>query len=150
MPEVSSSDLAGAWLLESWKIHYGDQVEAGYPFGPDPVGLLIYSSDGWMSATVSRALRPPFPGGQSPRQMDAGAVAEAYWSYFHYAGTWRIEGDQVIHSVVHSLNPNMAGTLQVRHMKLDGQRLTLTGLEPHRGDTRRHVLLWKRPAGNAH
>jgi hypothetical protein len=137
--------ITGAWQLDSWRIHYGDGREPSQPFGHSPGGLLIYSDDGWMSATVHRARREPFPPDQSPRQLDEALITQAYWSYFHYAGTWRLEGDRVIHSVRHSLNPNMAGTEQVRHMKLDGNVLSLSGVEHINGVTRRHELIWRRP-----
>lgn len=98
-----------------------------------------------MSATVHRDRRAAFPAGTSPRKLDHGLIAEAYWSYFHYAGTWRIEGDRVIHSVQHSLNPAMVGTEQVRHMTLKPFQLTLTGIEPIVGSQRTHELVWFRP-----
>ena len=75
---------------------------------------------------------------------DAERVAEAFRSYFHYAGVYRVEGDAVVHSVRLSLNPNFNGTEQVRRMQLDDQVLTLRG-EDHAGDTlRRHELVWQR------
>ena len=74
-------------------------------------------------------------------------LVNSYRSYFHYAGHWRIEGESVIHCVTLSLNPNMVGTEQVRHMHFSGSELTLTGIENIGRQQRRHVLLWQR-AGN--
>jgi len=115
------------------------------PFGSRPGGQLLYSPDGWMSATVHRAGRTAFPAGFSPRKLDNELIAEAYWSYFHYAGTWRIESGSVIHSVQHSLNPAMVGTEQIRQMTLQHPQLTLTGIEPIEGGRRTHELVWRRP-----
>lgn len=142
--QYSKQDIEGSWRLRSWRISYDDGRPATEPFGNAPEGLLIYSTDGWMSATVSRAGRPLFPAGGSPRAADEGRVADAYRSYFHYAGPWRIEDDCVIHSVRHSLNPNFVGTEQVRRMRLEGSELILEGVDTA-GDTgRRHVLVWQR------
>jgi len=143
-PEINPSDLEGVWRLHSWFIHYPDGRDSGAPFGKDPAGLLLYSPDGWMSAIVHRANRAAFPAGVSPRKLDDGLIAEAYWSYFHYAGTWRIENDRVIHNVRHSLNPAMVGTEQVRQMTLNPPHLTLTGVEPVRAGQRTHELQWFR------
>jgi len=142
--EIKPSDLEGAWHLRSWLIHYPGGREAGAPFGNDPGGLLLYSPDGWMSATVHRADRAAFPAGVSPRQLDDGLIAEAYWSYFQYAGTWRVEGDCVIHHVRHSLNPAMVGTEQVRQIQLNRPQLILTGVEPMPAGRRTHELQWFR------
>ena len=143
--EIKPVDIEGAWQLQSWLIHYSDGREPGAPFGSNPGGQLLYSPDGWMSATVHRNHRTAFPVGLSPRKLDHALIAEAYWSYFHYAGKWRIEGDAVIHSVLHSLNPAMVGTEQFRYMTLESARLILTGLEPVAGGERTHELVWHRP-----
>lgn len=136
--------LPGAWELLAWKIHYDDGRAAGLPFGDQPNGQLLYSPDGWMSATVSRSDRPALPANQSPRQVDDAIMAQAYRSYFHYAGHWHIEGDSVIHTIRLSLNPNMVGTRQHRQMQFSGELLTLTGAEPLRGTLRTHQLIWRR------
>ena len=142
--EIRSTDIVGAWRLNSWFIYYEDDREPGAPFGQQPSGLLLYSSDDWMSATVHHNQRPQFPANLSPRKLDTKLITDAFWSYFHYAGPYRIEDDQVIHSVRHSLNPGFVGTDQVRRMKLNPPFLTLTGVEVIRGETRRHELIWQR------
>ena len=136
--------LAGSWLLRSWEIHGPGTDAVAQPFGPEPSGLLVYTPDGWMSATVCRPDRMPFPAGGSPRRLDDTTVAAAFRSYFHYAGPYRIEADSVIHSVRYSLNPSMVGTEQVRSLTLDGDRLILRGEEAVSGSLRRHQLVWRR------
>jgi hypothetical protein len=138
--------LQGSWRLESWLIHYTGNCPPGLPYGSQPQGLLIYSPDGWMSAAVHRKDRPPLPAEQSPRNLEPAVIADSYWSYFHYAGTWRVENDRVIHTVKHSLNPNMMHTEQVRHITLHEPRLTLTGFEAIAGQERCHELTWRRQA----
>jgi len=137
-------DIVGAWSLHSWLIHYPDQREPASPYGSDPHGLLLYHPEGWMSATVNRKKRDSFPAGLSPRQLEPSRVADSYWSFFHYSGPWRIEGDQVIHTVRHSLNPNMVGTEQIRHAKLEEPVLSLMGIEAVGDSSRHHELIWHR------
>jgi hypothetical protein len=140
--------LVGAWTLLSWQIFGTDQATFTEPFGAHPVGLLLYTADGWMSAAIGSAGRPLHPAGISPRRMKADQLADSWRSYFHYAGRWRIEGDDVIHSVTLSLNPNMVGSEQIRRMDFAGRQLTLTGIE-HAGQQRRHVLVWQRASQTA-
>ncbi|HET6565683.1 MAG TPA: lipocalin-like domain-containing protein [Xanthomonadales bacterium] len=136
--------LPGAWLLVSWQVFSEGQPEPAEPFGPNPKGLLQYTEDGWMNASICNADRPGLPGGTSPRKMPAEVLADAWRSYFNYAGRWRIEDDCVIHNVSLSLNPNMVGTEQIRRMRFTESTLTLTGIENVGQQQRRHVLLWQR------
>jgi hypothetical protein len=152
MAEVNAAQrLVGAWSLVSWRIFGADDALLSEPFGPHPRGLLQYTADHWMSAAIGFADRPLLPAGTSPRRMPPEILAEAWRNYFHYAGRWRIVDDSVIHSVELSLNPNMVGTEQVRHMQFDGSTLTLTGTENVGEHPRRHLLLWQKarsPAEN--
>jgi hypothetical protein len=138
--------LVGAWVLCAWRIHDPGRPEPSLPFGPKPEGLLVYSADGWMSAVVCRAGRAPFPPGNSPRTLDAGILADAFRSYFHYAGPYRVEEGRIIHAVHYSLNPSMVGTEQVRLPRFERDRLTLVGEEPLPAGLRRHELEWRRAA----
>jgi hypothetical protein len=106
--------------------------------------LLIYSADGWMSAVVSRRQRAEFPTDRSPRTLDDRAAADAFRSYFHYAGPYRLEEDWVIHEVRHALNPNFVDTEQRRRFSLDEPRLTLRGVDRVKGGDRHHELVWLR------
>lgn len=82
---------------------------------------------------------------ENVRQAPMAEKAAAFDSYFHYAGTWRIDGEQVIHAVEHALNPNFVGTDQVRDMDYSGDQLILSA--SHRtasGAEMRNMLVWRR------
>ena len=49
----------GTWRLLSYEIRRADG-EIKYPWGQDPVGLLIYSGDGYISVAMMSANRPKF------------------------------------------------------------------------------------------
>ncbi len=144
---ISKQDLVGTWQLESWSVGYSDREDYTSPFGEDPKGLLIYSEDDWMSASIGRSDRHTLPEDVSFRKIPEEKLARAYLSYFHYAGRYRIVDGDVIHYVTQSLNPNFVGTEQLRHAELDGQTLVLSGRDTANGVSRLHSLVWhKLPA----
>ena len=140
--------LAGAWTLREWHIGFSDGRADRHPFGTGATGLLLYTHDGHMSAGISAARRPGFGGG-SVRSAGADAKAAAFDTYFHYQGTYAIEGDCIVHRVLDSLNPDFVGTTQVRHAKLEGDVLELSAQDTLPGTTvrRLHVLRWRRASG---
>ena len=77
--------------------------------------------------------------------MPMAGRADAFSSFVAYAGTFRIEGDRVIHHVEVSSLQNWVGTDLVRRMKLDGNRLILWP-PPGKlgGEERRYELTWER------
>lgn len=140
---LQARQIIGQWSLVSWEIRYPDGKIA-QPFGETPRGQLLYTEDGGMSGTICRAERPVL----RPDNIRASANdrLEAAQSYFHYAGRWHIEGNNVIHRVEFSLNPNMVSTTQIRHAEFDGEDLILSASEVNpAGASRHHRLIWEHP-----
>ena len=140
----SPDNFIGAWRLVDWRIEYSDGGVTR-PFGEGATGYIIYSADGTMTASIARAGRPPF-GIANARNASTEQKAAAFDSYFHYAGPWRIEGDEVVHAVTMSLNPDMTGTDQRRLAVFDSEGgLILSANEALKsGLSRHHVLQWIR------
>jgi len=117
--------LLGTWALRTWE-SIADDGSVLQPMGPDPVGVLVYTADGTMITTMGRRDRPPIGGGD----ILGGPVQErlaALESFVAYAGTFRLGGADVVHTVTMSLFPNWVGTQQRRHVHIsdDGHVLTL-------------------------
>ena len=142
--------LLGAWLLHRWAIEFSDGRAASLPFGAGASGLIIYTADGWMNASIARAARPVLSA-PSVRQAPAAEQCAAFESYFNYGGPFTLRlidgAPHVVHSVRFSLNPNMVGSEQVRRIRFDGaDRLTLSADEAVGGVVRQHRLEWRRAA----
>ena len=144
--------LLGTWQLVRWDISYGDGRPATLPYGEAAVGLILYSTDGWMNACIARPDRSRLSS-DSVRSAPERERLAAFESYFQYAGRYEIRGEpgaqQVVHSVTQSLNPNFVGTQQVRDMHFDAEgRLTLSASDtvPGTAVARHHRLMWKRAA----
>ncbi len=140
----SPEDFIGAWAFVDWRIEYADGGITR-PFGENAHGFIVYTADGIMTANIARSGRAMF-GIANARNASAEQKADAFDSYFNYAGPWRIEGEDVVHAVTLSLNPDMTGTEQRRLAVFDG----LGGLELSARDvlrdgaSRRHVLQWQK------
>ncbi len=115
--------------------------------GEDAQGRLLYTSDGYMAAFLSRANRPAFETGEMLSADDEEKV-RAWDSFVSYCGNYEVRGDQVLHHVEGSIYPNWIGETQARTMHLKGNRLTLT-TPPQK--TRRGIqtseVLWRRAVG---
>lgn len=144
MTRLRAERILGGWSLVRWEIVYDAGARRTLPFGEHATGLITYTADGWMSASIMASARTPFAT-NNPRDATADERARAYDGYFSYAGRWRISGRRVLHDVSIALNPAMVGSTQVRDARLVGRTLELSALERTRdGGTRFHRLLWRR------
>ena len=141
---ITEQDLKGTWLLESWEARVAGSDEVRHPYGPGARGVLIYTADGWMSATLCSKTREPFPVYDRPKDVPVALKATAFDQYFHYASTVEIKGDEIYHDVKFSSNPNFVGSMQVRKMNLEGDILILSV----ENTTEQQHLQWKRSVAN--
>ena len=164
---LTSSALYGAWTLGRFIITYSDQRPPLAPLGRDVNGLLIYTPDGWMTATLSGATRPllNITRLETVNKASVEERASAFDSYVSYAGRWRLSADpspfpfdssfdsssdlpvwgEVIHEVLWSLTPNLVGQMNHRWAHLEGDQLTLSyQLTARSGVIRTYLLYWER------
>ncbi|GAB7066928.1 lipocalin-like domain-containing protein [Mycolicibacterium hodleri] len=139
-------DLLGAWHLESYTAESDGAVDE--PLGPRPLGIIMYTADGYMSAQLMRRDRPAYDravtGGGTAEQM-----ATAASGYLCYSGPFTVDeaAGVVSHHVEVSLLPNWVGGTQVRHGRLEGDALVLRAEVTSRGGaSTAHVLTWRRPS----
>jgi hypothetical protein len=138
--------VLGAWELVSYIAQDDHGGPITYPLGPDALGLIMYTADGYMSAQLMRRDRPAFDrpesDGGTPEQAAAAAAG-----YLAYSGPFAVdESTGVVHHEVRvSLLPNWLNGTQLRQSKLDGDHLTLsaTTIAPDSIETV-STLLWKR------
>jgi hypothetical protein len=139
-------DVLGTWELVSYTEGDNHGGPVTYPLGPDALGLIMYTGDGYMSAQIMRPDRPAFDrpetGGGTPEQAEAAAAG-----YLAYSGPFTV--DEVTGVLHHqprvSLLPNWLNLTQLRHSALDGDHLTLSAVTtaPDGVETI-STLVWKR------
>lgn len=139
--ERRRSVLAGAWSLETWQ-NVDAKGGVNYPLGENALGLLMYDDEtSTMSAQLVQADQPRFAS-DDWQQAGADEMLAAWPRYFGYFGTFTV--DQSTRTVTHHISagwfPNLAGTDQVRHYRVDADRLTLEA-ETSWGSVR---IIWRR------
>jgi hypothetical protein len=145
-PALSIERLVGAWRLVEWRVEYSDGRATTYPFGRDAVGLLQYTADGGMNASIMRPGRPALSAA-SAKSAPVEQRLAAFDGFFSYGGTFTIRAGKIVHHVDIALNPNFIGTEQVRTARFEGDTMTLAADDPLPGApsvTRHHALTWRR------
>jgi len=123
--ESISSQLVGVWTLLSYteeKKGFKDTT----PLGLNPVGFLIYTPDGFVSAQLMMPGRAAF----QSREWFRGTPEEYVESgsgYIAYCGTYNVDeaNETVTHIPTVALLPNLIQGRQLHAIQLHGDRLTL-------------------------
>ena len=118
----SANPLVGTWRLLSFTSEILQTKRVMNPFGAHPDGLLTYTADGRMILILINPSRQP---PAAPAPTDAEAV-RMYRTMIAYAGTYRVDGNRVVHHIQIAWNQRWAGTDQQRFFKIEGDRLTIT------------------------
>jgi Lipocalin-like domain len=138
-------EIVGTWCLVRYVAQVGRSGPVFYPLGPDAVGLIVYTADGYMSAQLMRPGRPDY---DPPDTTGATAeqAATAARGYLAYGGPYEVDEFTAVihHHVVVSLLPKWLNTAQLRHSTLNGDRLTLAADVSADGVTMRATLVWAR------
>jgi hypothetical protein len=147
---ILGEDIVGTWRLISYVAEDDRGGAVTYPLGRDAVGLIMYTSDGYMSAQLMRRERPAYdqPDTAGATIAQAAAAAEGFLSY---GGPYDVdESTNVVHHhVAVSLLPNWLETVQLRHGTLKENRLTLVAEQRLEASTVRSTLVWARAAPHA-
>ena len=124
-PELAMADeapkqLVGSWRLTSWVIQIvgGEPAE---PFGPNPKGRAVFTSDGFAAFMIARPDRKP-----ATNDSDSAALLK---SLMVYTGKFTVDGDKLTTNVDLSWNEIFTGTAQIRFFKLEGDNLSIRTAE---------------------
>ncbi|MET7246269.1 lipocalin-like domain-containing protein [Methylobacterium sp. EM32] len=137
------ADFYGTWKLRSVSAWIDGREVNPAAYGPHPTGLIHYLSGGRMAAVIAYDGRKPMKGDRL--KAAESEKAEAYASFLAYAGTFRVEGDKVVHHVEASAYQNDVGSEQVRFFRRDGNTLHLESVPLMRdGKPQVYKLVWDR------
>jgi hypothetical protein len=138
--------ILGTWNLihGGFKYRYSNE-EVLYPFGQEAKGLLIYTSNNYMSAQIMRPDRPIFASDVISK-ANSMEMNEAFQGYISYFGTFQLleQRGVVVHRVLGSYFPNWIGRDLERYYTFSENLLTLTTM-PSKTANRQMIaqLTWK-------
>jgi Lipocalin-like domain len=120
MADEAAKQLVGSWRLTSWVIQVVGG-EATEPFGPNPKGRAVFTSDGFSAFMIARPDRKP-----ATNDSDSAALLK---SLMVYTGKFTVDGDKLTTNVDLSWNEILTGTAQIRFFKLEGDKLSIRTAE---------------------
>ena len=127
------NELAGTWRLLATRAWDDDENVLPAPYGSMPRGLVVFDTSQRMMCVLADG-RPEPPAGEARE-------------YVSYMGRYEFSGDTLSTRVDGSTDLSRIGGDQVRGVRFDGERLTLT--PPPRakyGVTEHRELEWQRIA----
>lgn len=139
---MQKQDLVGAWREVGREF-----VDADGRVTPDipRTSQIMYSADGYVGVINTPAERKKVSGEAPKLNLDNATEAEraeAARGVVAYAGQYEVDGELVRHHLYASLNPNLAGTTQVRRATITGDDLFLSALPSADGSFFR--IHWRR------
>ena len=116
--------LVGCWRLVGYEVTAGGG-RSNHPLGDNPLGTILYTPDGYMSAQLAR----PGPYKEDDQEPDA--------YYIAYSGPY--DADEQARTVAHHLQvsviPSWLGTTQLRQVQFrEPGTLVLSASDPHPRD----------------
>jgi hypothetical protein len=120
---AGDEQLYGTWRLVSF---VGKVVATGETrefFGKSPQGLITYGQDGRMQVLIINSKRPKPTSQAGMTDQDR---IELFNSTIAYGGTYIYDGKAVKHKIDISWNEMWTGTVQVRQVEFNGNRLILS------------------------
>jgi hypothetical protein len=142
---MTANPLVGTWRLVSFEARNADG-RVTHPYGPNPQGLLTYTTDGRMAGQLGRADRPRLAVADWLAASDT-EIAAAARGYVAYCGTYEFRDNTIVHRVDLSLMPNWIGGELVRSVVLNGDTLTISTPYPVGGQQQAATLVWRRISG---
>lgn len=139
-PAAVAQGVPGAWKLESF-----DVVEPGKPnkprFGNAPLGYLIYTPSGKVSAILAAVQRPKFDSANVTAEAECQGQMLA--DFLAYAGSYEVRGDRVFHHVEVSVFTDLIGKTLERQFTIAGDTLTIRTITAGMWGNN-SILVWKR------
>ena len=132
--------IIGTWKLVSCLMEDVETNERKPVWGQNPNGYIVLTSAGrWLAVQTAEGRKPP--------KTDEDRVA-AFRSMLAYSGKYRTEGNKIIINVDIAWDESWNGTEQVRHYRIEDNRMHIEA-EPQSyanfgGKVLRGILIWER------
>src|SRR5262249_16315081 len=126
------SRIVGTWRLVMTRAHNDAGEPMHPPYGPSPMGVVVFSADRPMISVLCDP-RPVLPAGEGERE------------YTSYCGTCTFDGATLVTRVDAASDPARLGSDQIRKVRFEGNRVVLVPPpRPWRGMTQHRELVWEK------
>jgi hypothetical protein len=126
--------IVGTWRLAMTRAHDDAGKPMHPPYGPVPMGVVVFSADGRMVAVLCDA-RSHLPDGEGDRE------------YSSYCGNYTFDGTTLVTQVDAAADRCRLGGDQVRRVRFEGERLVLMPPpRPWRGVMQHREMFFERIA----
>ena len=109
---IEFGNIVGTWRLVMTRAHNDAGEPMHAPYGPNPMGVVVFSADGRMIAVLCDG-RPLLPDDESDRE------------YSSYCGNYSCDGITLVTRVDAASEPSRLGGDQIRRIRFEGDRLVL-------------------------
>jgi hypothetical protein len=127
--------LIGGWRLARYSVTAGEGGETDHPLGNNPLGTILYTPDGYMSAQLAM-----------PGADEADRDPDGY--YVAYSGPYEVDEQTrtVFHHVQVSVIPSWLGTTLIRRVQFrePGTLVLSEEPRPHDGVMTTTTITWSR------
>jgi hypothetical protein len=115
--------IIGSWILKEFKLHQSE-TDKWEDWGANIVGLLIYSNDGYMSASIVKNSQTKF---------------DPIKDVLFYSGKFELENKKIIHFVSVATNSERINKEMIREYTINDNELILSGTSD---SGRKFKLVW--------
>ena len=131
MTENLRDRLIGAWKLVDIVEEPVDGSAPRRPMGERPIGLILYTPDGYMSVQIMHRDRA-VPASPDSADLTPEEYRQEAMTYFAYSGPFHVDEEKgaLTHSMSVSLFPGWVGQTQARVVEIDGGSLRLSTAAP--------------------
>jgi hypothetical protein len=119
---LADEELSGTYKLISSTRTILETGEVKDSYGKHPKGYVMYGKDGRMLVLITHDGRPK----PSRTDMTDQDRADQYRTLNGYGGTYTFYGDRIEHHIDIAVNETRVGSIEIREVKRDGNRLIYT------------------------
>ena len=115
--------ILGSWKLNNFELKNLTTNKSVFPYGENPIGILLFSEDGFMSVSIMSDKRTNFET-ESLQMSSSKEKISAIETYLSYSGKWKIVNNKIFVRVITSLLPNWKDKEHYRTFRLNEKKLS--------------------------
>ncbi len=144
LSKENRKQFVGTWSLVAVENTNADGSKT-FPYGKNPVGLLVFTDAGEYAIQILKATRPEVAAGDKNKATPDENAALVKGNNSHF-GTYSVHPEKrtITFNVLHAFYPNWEGNAQVRSYKLENNMLSYVVTNTTNGGAVTATVVWKK------